>query len=102
MKACHRASLSDLPHEVTTMNQLDISGIAIAIALAFSASGVAAQTMLKDEYKAAQNRIATEYNSSKAGCGALSANAKDVCIAEAKGKDKVAKAELEARYKPSE
>ena len=32
---------------------------------------------------------------------ALKANAKDICVKEAKGKEDVAKAELEAQYKPS-
>jgi len=31
----------------------------------------------------------------------LSGNTKDICIAEAKGKEKVAKAELEARNEPT-
>jgi hypothetical protein len=31
----------------------------------------------------------------------MSGNAKDICMAEASGKEKVAKAELEANYKPS-
>ena len=35
----------------------------------------------------------------KAACDALSGNAKDVCVEEAKGKEKVAKAEAEAAYK---
>lgn len=84
------------------MNKLNITATAATIALAFSAGAMAAQSMSKDEYKAAQNSIAAEYKSAKAGCDSLSANAKDVCMAEAKGKEKVAKAELEARNKPSE
>ena len=83
------------------MNKLNITAIAAAIALAFSAGAMAAQGMSKDEYKAGKDKIAAEYKSAKAGCGSLSANAKDVCMAEAKGKEKVAKAELEARNKPS-
>ena len=81
------------------MNRLNISSIALAISLAFSAN--AAQSMSKDEYKAAEHRIAADYKSDKAGCGSLAHNAKDICMAEAKGKEKVGKAELEARYKPS-
>ena len=34
----------------------------------------------------------------KAKCDAMKANAKDVCMAEAKGKEKVAKAELDAKH----
>jgi len=48
-----------------------------------------------------ERNIAAEYKSAKAKCGSLAGNAKDICVEEAKGKRKVAKAELEARYKPS-
>jgi osmotically-inducible protein OsmY len=84
------------------MTKLNITAIAAGIALAFSAGALAAQTMSKDEYKAGKDKIAAEYKSAKAGCDSLSANAKDVCMAEAKGKEKVAKAELEARNKPGD
>jgi len=84
------------------MNKLNITAIAAAIALAFSAGALAAQGMSKDHYKAGKDKIAAEYKSARAGCDSLSANAKDVCIAEANGKQKVAKAELEASNKPSD
>ena len=60
-----------------------------------------AQSISKSEYKTAENNIAVEYKSAKAKCGSLAGNANDICVEEAKGKRKVAKAELEARYKPS-
>jgi hypothetical protein len=60
-----------------------------------------AQSMSKDAYKAAEDRIAAEYTTDKAKCDPLSGNTKDICIAEAKGKEKVAKADLEARYEPT-
>jgi osmotically-inducible protein OsmY len=84
------------------MNKLDITAIAAAMAFAISAGAMAAQSMSKDEYKAAQDGNAAKYKSAKADCGSLAGNAKDVCMAEAKGKDKVAKAELQARDKPSD
>ena len=84
------------------MNKPNITAIAAAIAFAFSTGALAAQNMSTDEYKAGKTKIAAEYKSAKAGCGSLSANAKDVCMAEAKGKQKVAKAELEASSKPSD
>lgn len=77
-----------------------ITAIAAVISLAFNA-GAMAQSMSKDEYKAEKERIAAEHESAEASCGSLSGNAKDVCEAEAKGKEKVAKAELEARYHPT-
>lgn len=82
------------------MNKFNISSIVLAISLAYSVN-VMAQTMSKTEYKAAEQSIMTEYKSAKASCGSLTANAKDVCMTEAKGKETVAKAELEARHKPS-
>jgi hypothetical protein len=83
------------------VKKLTISMVAVAIGLAFSC-GAIAQSMSKDEYKASTDTIVAESKAAKASCGSLSANAKDVCMAEANGKEKVAKAELEARYKPSE
>src|SRR5438132_1012663 len=54
---------------------------------------------LKD---AEEDRIEAEYKADKAKCDAMSGNAKDVCVKEAKGKEKVAKAELDAKKNPSE
>ncbi|CDH46177.1 MAG: hypothetical protein IPL59_25710 [Candidatus Competibacteraceae bacterium] len=82
------------------MNKLNMTAIAAAIGLVFSA-GAMAQNMSKDAYKAADDLIAAEYTTDKAKCDPLSGNPKDICIAEAKGKEKVAKAELEARYEPT-
>ena len=48
-----------------------------------------------------EDRIEADYKADKARCDSMNGNAKDVCQKEAKGKEKVAKAELEAEYKPS-
>jgi len=82
------------------MNNFNIKVITVAITLAFSA-GVMAASMTKAEYKAGQDNVAVDYKKEKAACDALSANAKDVCVAEAKGQEKVAKAQLESDYRPS-
>ena len=75
---------------------------ALASALAFGmALATASHAMSREEYKAGKDRIAADYKSAKAGCATFSGNAKDICIAEAKGNEKVAKAELEAVYQPS-
>lgn len=58
----------------------------------------AATSMSKVDYRDAKSRISADYKTDKAGCAALSANAKDVCIQEAKAKEKVARAELEYGY----
>jgi hypothetical protein len=83
------------------MNKLNISVIALALGFAFSA-GSMAEGISKDNYKAGKDKIAAEYKSAKAGCASLSGNPNDICVAEAKGNEKVAKAELEASYKPTQ
>ena len=57
-----------------------------------------AQAMTKPEYKADKARISADYKTDKAACAPMKANAKDICIEEAKAKEKVAKAELEFAY----
>jgi osmotically-inducible protein OsmY len=83
------------------VNKLNVTTITAAIALAFSVGASAAEQMSKTEYKAGQDKIAADFKVAKADCGKLSANAKDICMAEANGKQKVAKAELDASNKPS-
>lgn len=58
-------------------------------------SAVHAQAMPKADYKAAKTRISVEYEADKKACADLKANAKDICVEEAKAKEKVAMAELE-------
>ena len=82
------------------MNRSTITAIAAAVSLAFSACSMA-NSMSKEEYKAGKKSIEADYTSTKAGCDPLLANAKDICKAEAKGKEKVALAELDASYKRS-
>jgi hypothetical protein len=57
-----------------------------------------ATTMAEADYKVAKNRIGTDYTAAKAACASLAANAKDICIEEAKAKESVAYAELESSY----
>jgi hypothetical protein len=82
------------------MNKFNINALALVVGLACSA-GAMAQSMAKDDYKAGKEQIAGQYKAEKAACNSFSGNAKDVCVAEAKGHEKVAKANLEASYKPS-
>ena len=55
--------------------------------------------MDKAAYKAEKDRIAAEYKTDKSACKPMKANAKDVCMKEAKAKEKIAKADAEAAYK---
>lgn len=54
-----------------------------------------AQTMGKPTYQTEKVRIAADHKVAKAACSALAGNAKDVCLEEAKGKEKIALAEAE-------
>ena len=53
----------------------------------------------KDAYDTAIKTAETQYKIDKDACSSRSGNAKDVCLAEANGKEKVAKADAEATYK---
>ena len=73
------------------MKNLTIIAFTLTTGLAFSASSLA-QTMSKEVYKDSENRISAEYKVEKDSCDRLSSNAKDICLEEAKAKEKVAKA----------
>jgi hypothetical protein len=70
----------------------------LIFAALLSLSVAQAATISKDEYKADKTRISAEYKTDKAACATLKANAKDICVAEAKAKEKVARAELEYSF----
>ena len=82
--------------------------IALFVAAGLSVAGsAAAQTyaskttatpMSKDSYKMAKSSADAQYKVDRDACSPMSGNAKDICIAEAKGKDNIAKAEAEAAY----
>jgi hypothetical protein len=74
----------------------------MAIAMAASLVSTGAMALSKDEYKAQKDRISADYKLAKNNCDPLKSNAKDICVSEAKGIEKVARAELEAQYAPSE
>ena len=57
-----------------------------------------ATPMSKDTYTAAKKNADAQYKIDKDACASLSGNAKDICVAQAKGKDNVAKADAEAAY----
>jgi hypothetical protein len=57
-----------------------------------------AATMSKVDYSSGKTRIGTDFKTDKAACASLAGNGKDVCVEEAKAKQKVARAELEYGY----
>ncbi len=59
-----------------------------------------AAPLAKDEYRATRKRIDAEYQAERQNCGERHGNSADLCIARAHGTRDVAKAELEAAYKP--
>ena len=78
-----------------------LQGVVIGLAVPTLALGAA---MTSSEYSAAKDSANAAYKSARAQCDSMSGNAKDgnakdVCVAEAKGNLKKAKADAEARYK---
>ena len=71
--------------------------LASLLALA-SAAGAA---MSKADYEMEKDRIEATFDAAKRRCAPQSGNAKDICIAEARGNQKVALAELEERLQGS-
>jgi hypothetical protein len=100
---------------------LKLCSIAAALALAVGMTAApfaqAQSTMSKDAAKAAppsgdrsadrkvknaeEDRVEADYKAAKAKCETMKGNPKDVCEKEAKAKEKVAKAELDAKKDPS-
>ena len=54
--------------------------------------------MTKSDYSAGKDRIKAAYKVDKDACDKSTANAKDICVQQAKGKEKVAMAELQYSY----
>jgi hypothetical protein len=58
-----------------------------------------AEVSASSDYRAQKKQIDDAYKADKASCKSMSGNAKDVCQKEAKAKEKIAKADLEAQRK---
>jgi hypothetical protein len=80
------------------MNKRPTYKAALLVAALLSLPAAHAATMGKTDYQAAKDRIAAAYKADSAACASLAANAKDICMQEAKAKDRVARAELEFGY----
>jgi hypothetical protein len=83
------------------MNYLKIRTLALVLGLA-SAPGAFAQEMSKANYKVSEEQLEVDYKAAKRACAPLKANPYDICLAEAKAKQKIGKAELYANYRPTE
>jgi hypothetical protein len=91
--------LGGSPNKEQTMTQFRIAALSAACLLAMGTSAFATES--KSEYDAAKAGIKATYKTDKAACQPMSGNAKDICSAEAKGRENVALAELEAKHEPS-
>jgi hypothetical protein len=78
----------------------NFGAFAFAASLLFGAS-VMAQPVSSSEFSTSKSRIKAEYATDKKACASLAGNAKDICVAQAKGKEGVALAELDNSYKPT-
>lgn len=77
--------------------------VGLALVVGAGAAGVVysgGTGMNKDAFKAAQQRIEAEAQVQREACGRFKGSAKDLCEVQAKGSQKVAKAQLQAQYKP--
>lgn len=57
-----------------------------------------AADMSNAEFSEKKNEVSAQYKSAKAACASMTSNAKDVCVEEAKAREKVARAELQYQY----
>lgn len=80
------------------MNSSKLMAMLFAAAGLCAAGGAQAATGSRDARDASIKQAEMNYKSDKDACKALSGNANDICMAEAKGKEKVAKAEADAAY----
>lgn len=75
------------------------AGLGFAGASAAQTNAPMTAPISKSSYTQAVKDADARYKIDKDACSSLSGNAKDICVAEAKGKDSVAKAEAEAAYR---
>ena len=60
-------------------------------------SAASATNLSKEQVDVERDRISASFKADKAACASLAGNRKDICIEEAKGKESVAKADLDFR-----
>lgn len=75
-----------------------VLGLAMCVAASTQASDL---LMSRNEYNAMNGEIASRYSQGRIACKSLAGNARDVCMQEARGRKKIAQAELLQAYAPS-
>ncbi|MGV3572273.1 MAG: hypothetical protein ACO1PB_16870, partial [Ramlibacter sp.] len=68
------------------------AALTLVLGFAFAPAHAADAAMGKEAYKAEKEKIEAQYKTDRKACDAMKDNAKDVCTAEAKAREKVAKA----------
>ena len=87
------------------LNSLQAAALACVTSACLLLPGLASAApgmMSKADHSAAADAIAATLKTDRAACKTMSGNAKDICVEEAKGKAKIAKADLEQSYMPSD
>jgi hypothetical protein len=79
------------------LNKRKLALLSAAIGLALSAGAMGAD-ISEAQYKTAEQGISARHTSDQTACEAMAGNRKDVCMEEAKGRQNVAKAELELSH----
>jgi hypothetical protein len=82
------------------LNKLRIPMITLAAGLAFSGA-VSAQVLAWSDYRDREDVIAARYRSAYADCTRVAGHARTVCVTQASADARIARAELEAHYRPS-
>ena len=82
------------------MNTWNRVAVAAGVGLA-GMSAPLAQGLGKAEYQAARKTIESDFRSAKTGCEPMPGNVRIVCIADVRGRESIALAELRAAYEPT-
>jgi hypothetical protein len=79
--------------------KIKLTSLAVCAALSASVTAADAGLLPKDEIAREHSRINAAFRLEKQACDNLSSNARDICMAEARGKVKIGKADIDARDK---
>jgi len=83
------------------MNKNYISALLVTASLAFSAAAMA-QTLSESDYRSIKETISVDFQAALTHCASDANSAKKICLTLAKCNAKLAIAELDARYQPSD
>jgi uncharacterized membrane protein len=80
------------------MSTIELLTLALGLMLG---ANTMAQSNSENNYRAGREKIELEARAAQSNCRRLSASAKETCVVKAQGKAKVARADLEAAYRPT-